>query len=148
MRYVLGLMLFASICHAQPVRIDFDPMPVHRQGIGLWLAARERAVVTIGNVSGECWIEETPVRGLFRRTIDPCVLVGVLSDGSHFKMDLPAEPVVVRRFRVVALAIDCPFTLTRKDGSTRTGVVHIPDCVARRTWIGGKLADAVTGVSK
>ncbi len=148
MRPILALLLFASIANGQPVRVDFDPMPIKRQGVGLWLAARERAVVTIGNVSGECWIEATPVRGVIRRHVAPCSLVGFLSDGSYFKMDLPQEPVVVRRFRVVALAIDCQWTLTSKDGTVRDGVVHIPDCVARRTGIGSKLADAVTGVGK
>lgn len=158
-RAILLLFLSATTASAQTARVElsYPPMPVNRVGIGLFLASREPYTGTITLNTGEiltikhAGIPATFVRGPgFRKTVDACVGTGTIEGGGSIVVNLPPEPVRLRgplfRKVMMALAIDCPTTVTLADGTVLTGSVHFGDCPTRKIGPGRYVADAITAM--
>ncbi len=167
MKYAsLILLLFlASVANAQSAKVEvaYPSMPILKKSIGLWECQRVVADVTVHwpdggksklrkvklkasvDESGDAEIPATLVRGLMFKSVDACTLRGWLDDGSEIVCELPPEPVRIKRFQVTALAIDCPTTITKWDGTTWQGIVTNPDCITDATGLRSRMARPVTG---
>ena len=141
---VFAMLLCVAGADAQTVQVEVyaPPMRIVKIRAGLWQAVEEPCEVIVwwpGNADAIrirraspdiATIPPTYVRGIFRRAVDACEARGKFSDGSTFVIYLPREPVVLRGLTVVAVAIDCPTELVKKNGERWTGSVRFEDCIA------------------
>ena len=121
---IILLLMLPAFAFSQTIDVEVyaPPMRIIKIRAGLWQAVEEPCEVTLTYPDGKmdairmsrsrnpdiAVIPPTYVRGLFRRAVDPCIGAGKFANGDLFTMNLPREPVVLRGFQVVAVAIDCP----------------------------------------
>jgi hypothetical protein len=158
------LLLLASSLAAQTIDVEVlaPAMLILKIRPGLWQCQLEPCEVTLAFPDGTydairvhrnadkniATIPPTYVRGFLCRTVDPCEATGTFQDGSLFVCKLPREPVVVRGLTVVAVAIDCPTTIIRKNGEVWSGSVRFKDCIADKISSRERLARETTAYGK
>lgn len=144
------LIFFATRAHGQgTISVACPAMPTLKIRPGLWQAQVEVSVAVVKLSSGETLtfqqftIQKTLVRGLVRRSVDPCVITGVSADGSVMTLQLPREHVVMRGFTPTALAMTARGTLTRPNGDVLQVILNYPACATHRAGRGVRIASAI-----
>lgn len=131
------------------IEIYCPPMKVNSVSFGLRRAEREPCTVSVSKPSGvitfPAVIPATDINGhLLWWTVDACQLTGEALDGSILTVNLPPEPVRLKKWTMTALAIDAGLTFASVEKGIGTGSVRFPDCKTKRIGWGQYLAEAVT----
>lgn len=165
---IIFLFLFSVNANGQTIDVEVycPPMPILKIRPGLWQCQNEPCEVTLTYPNGTmdairikrarsvqeavnvATIPPTYVHGVLRRSVDPCIAAGTFQNGDVFAMNLPREPVTIKRLQVVAVAIDCPTTIIRKNGDVWEGIVHFDDCPTDPTGLRSRMAREITAHGK